>query len=271
MKELSFSEWLQESKINLTEITEATGIPRGALVSLREGWFRENSQRRQDQIQKLKEFAKNHPENPAILRFPIDETGKKMIEEINLRLKELYPDLTLSEIAGNIAKEIGWSKSRINEVLSFLSPPGKELQNALQEFCRGALPEKIEKVKEKGETAMDELLNKIEGLEKRVASLEESLKEKAEIKPTPILTEAKIRTEKIDALLFLLHEELRWFVEGSAESREILRQNIVLTNLGYLGTLLAALGNESDFKMWKAFTNLEFKKSENRTKGGRRE
>ena len=73
-----------------------------------------------------------------------------------------------------------------------------------------------------------------------------------------ILQEAQQKTEKIKHLLLFLEEELRWFRDGSKEIRDILRQELDPSDMGYISSLLAMLGDEDKFRRWLTLTTNRF-------------
>jgi len=72
------------------------------------------------------------------------------------------------------------------------------------------------------------------------------------------LQEAQRKTEKIKYLLLFLEEELRWFRDGSKESRDILRVELDLNDIGYISSFLTMLGDEDKFKRWLTLTTNRF-------------
>lgn len=79
--------------------------------------------------------------------------------------------------------------------------------------------------------------------------------------------EAKRRSERLKALLILLHEELVWFRDGTKELREVFRSELDPFDVGYLSSLLAMLSDESRFKRWLSATTNRFASFQR--KGGR--
>jgi len=73
-----------------------------------------------------------------------------------------------------------------------------------------------------------------------------------------ILQEAERRTEKVKYLLLFLEEELRWFRDGSKEARDMLRERLDLSDIGYISSLLSMLGDEDKFKRWLSLTTNRF-------------
>ena len=90
--------------------------------------------------------------------------------------------------------------------------------------------------------------------------------------PTPASkpeeAEAKRRTDRLKALLMLLHEELAWFRDGPEEVRVVFRSELDPFDVGYLSSLLAMLSDEDKFKRWLAATTNRFASFGGR--GGRR-
>jgi len=73
-----------------------------------------------------------------------------------------------------------------------------------------------------------------------------------------ILQEAQRRTEKVKHLLLFLEEELRWFRDGPKETRDILREELDLGDIGYISSLLTMLGDEEKFRRWLTLTTNRF-------------
>lgn len=74
----------------------------------------------------------------------------------------------------------------------------------------------------------------------------------------PILQEAQRRIEKMKHLLLFLEEELRWFRDGSKETRDIFRGKLDLGDIGYISSLLTMLGDEEKFRRWLTLTTNRF-------------
>lgn len=87
-------------------------------------------------------------------------------------------------------------------------------------------------------------------------------------KSPPRIPEARTRTERLRALLILLHEELAWFRDGPEEVRSIMRSDLDSFDLGYLSSLLAMLPDEGKFKRWLTVTTNRFGSFQR--KGGRK-
>lgn len=85
---------------------------------------------------------------------------------------------------------------------------------------------------------------------------------------SPELGEVQARTERLRAVLILLHEELAWFRDGPEEVRRVLRSDLDAFDLGYLSSLLAMLSDESKFRRWLAVTSNRFASFQR--KGGRK-
>lgn len=83
----------------------------------------------------------------------------------------------------------------------------------------------------------------------------------------PSIEEAGRRSERLKALLTLLHDELAWFRDGPEEIRAVFRSQLDPFDVGYLSSLLAMLSDESKFKRWLAVTTNRF--ASFRQKGGR--
>lgn len=84
----------------------------------------------------------------------------------------------------------------------------------------------------------------------------------------PPVGEAGRRSERLKALLILLHEELAWFRDGPEEIRGVFRSELDPFDVGYLSSLLTMLSDESKFKRWLAATTNRFTSFQR--KGGRR-
>lgn len=84
----------------------------------------------------------------------------------------------------------------------------------------------------------------------------------------PPVGEARRRSERLKALLILLHEELAWFRDGPEEIRGVFRSELDPFDVGYLSSLLTMLSDESKFKRWLAATTNRFASFQR--KGGRR-
>ena len=74
----------------------------------------------------------------------------------------------------------------------------------------------------------------------------------------PQVGEARRRSERLKALLILLHEELAWFRDGPEEIRGVFRSELDPFDVGYLSSLLTMLSDESRFKRWLAATTNRF-------------
>ncbi len=73
-----------------------------------------------------------------------------------------------------------------------------------------------------------------------------------------ILQEAQRKTNKVKYLLLFLEEEIRWFRDGSKEARDILREELDLSDIGYISSLLTMIGDEDKFKRWLTLTTNRF-------------
>ena len=62
------------------------------------------------------------------------------------------------------------------------------------------------------------------------------------------------KVEAVEHALYTLSDELEFFKQGSANSREILRQRLSGPDVGYVATLLKALFDEEKFQNWLAMT-----------------
>jgi len=52
--------------------------------------------------------------------------------------------------------------------------------------------------------------------------------------------------------------EEKWFRDGSKEARDILREELDLSDIGYISSLLTMLGDEDKFKRWLTLTTNRF-------------
>jgi len=77
-------------------------------------------------------------------------------------------------------------------------------------------------------------------------------------KSPPRVGETHTRTDRLKALLILLHEELAWFRDGPEEARAVLRSDLDPFDLGYLSSLLAMLSDEDKFRRWLGLTTNRF-------------
>ena len=68
------------------------------------------------------------------------------------------------------------------------------------------------------------------------------------------------KVEAVEAALYTLSDELEFFKQGSANSREILRQRLSGPDVGYVATLLKALFDEEKFQNWLAMTTHEIRR-----------
>lgn len=73
-----------------------------------------------------------------------------------------------------------------------------------------------------------------------------------------ILKDAQRRKEKIKYLLLFLEEEIRWFRDGSKETRDILRKELDFGDIGYISSFLTMVGDENKFKRWLTLTTNRF-------------
>lgn len=87
-------------------------------------------------------------------------------------------------------------------------------------------------------------------------------------KSPPRIAEARTRTDRLRALLILLHEELAWFRDGPEEVRSVLRFDLDSFDMGYLSSLLAMLPDEGKFRRWLTVTTNRFASFQR--KGGRK-
>ncbi len=70
--------------------------------------------------------------------------------------------------------------------------------------------------------------------------------------------EAQRRSGKIRFLLLLLEDELGWFRDGSTQTREVFREALDLSDIGYISSLLTMLGDESKFVRWLTLSTNRF-------------
>jgi len=68
------------------------------------------------------------------------------------------------------------------------------------------------------------------------------------------------KVEAVEDILYTLNDELEFFKQGSANSREILRQRLSGPDVGYVTTLLKALFDEEKFQNWLAMTTHEVRR-----------
>jgi len=68
------------------------------------------------------------------------------------------------------------------------------------------------------------------------------------------------KVEAVETALYTLSDELEFFKEGSANSREILRRRLSGPDVGYVATLLKALFDEEKFQNWLAMTTHEVRR-----------
>lgn len=79
-----------------------------------------------------------------------------------------------------------------------------------------------------------------------------------------LVKEAQRKTERIKYLLLLLEDELRWFRDSSEKAREIFRESLDLSDIGYISSLLTMLGEEEKFRRWLTLTTHRFNFFRNR-------
>lgn len=107
----------------------------------------------------------------------------------------------------------------------------------------------------------DQLAECLRGEQRPPRLVVERLAESLRI-PTPVSKpqegEAKQRTDRLKALLMLLHDELAWFRDGPEEVRGVFRCELDPFDVGYLSSLLAMLSDEDKFKRWLAATTNRF-------------
>ncbi len=70
----------------------------------------------------------------------------------------------------------------------------------------------------------------------------------------PQIAEAKHSAEKLKAILFLLKDELEFFKESTPEIREILKEYLPGSTIGYIASLLTALYDENQLEIFKNFS-----------------
>jgi len=66
------------------------------------------------------------------------------------------------------------------------------------------------------------------------------------------------RIEKVKFLLILLEDELEWFRDGPEEIRDVLREELDFTDIGYISSLMTMLSDENKFKRWLTLTTNRF-------------
>jgi len=67
-------------------------------------------------------------------------------------------------------------------------------------------------------------------------------------------TEAILSAEKVKSLLFLVEDELEYFMKSSKENRIILKELLPGPTVGYITSLLSALYDEDQLAIFKAFS-----------------
>jgi hypothetical protein len=152
------------------------------------------------------------------------------LKETNTRWQELW------------VKILEWWKTqhRYSTVKEFADEIGWDSQSLAAHLQNGQMPSRL----------VIEKIAKIIGLE--TTSLDS------------ILQEAEQKTEKIKYLLLLLEDELRWFRDGSGESRAVFRRSLDLNDVGYISSLLTMLGDEEKFRRWVTLTTNRFSFSKRR-------
>jgi len=146
------------------------------------------------------------------------------LKETNTRWQELW------------VKILEWWKTqhRYSTVKEFADEIGWDSQSLAAHLQNGQMPSRL----------VIEKIAKIIGLE--TTSLDS------------ILQEAEQKTEKIKYLLLLLEDELRWFRDGSGESRAVFRRSLDLVDVGYISSLLTMLSDEDKFRRWITLTTNRF-------------
>ena len=89
----------------------------------------------------------------------------------------------------------------------------------------------------------------------------DAIASKAGITRAPIgdvLATARDRATSVRYLLLLLEGQLRPFRDGSKAERDILRNELDFTDVGYISSLLNMLGEEDTFERWLALTGKRF-------------
>jgi transcriptional regulator with XRE-family HTH domain len=163
-------------------------------------------------------------------RFPSPDYMEKINHFLESEKKE-------DRYWGNIwMKILSWwqSQHRFSSIKKLAEEIGWEPQNLFLHFQNKQMPPKI-------------VVGKIAG----IAGLEISALDS-------IHNEARKRTEKIKMLLLLLEDELKWLRDNSPASREIFRQELDLSDVGYISSLLTMLGDEEKFKRWITLTTNRF-------------
>lgn len=65
----------------------------------------------------------------------------------------------------------------------------------------------------------------------------------------------KVLSQSINAMIFLIKDELDYFKDKPAEVREILKRHFNAEHAGYTISLFQALYNEDELEVWKMFDN----------------
>ena len=88
--------------------------------------------------------------------------------------------------------------------------------------------------------------------------------------PLDQVHEAERRTEKLKWGLLIVEDELRWFRQGSAESREVLRNLLDPFDAGYISSLLTMIQEEEAFQRWRRLTTNRFNAFKRRSGHGQK-
>ena len=160
------------------------------------------------------------------------EVDQDLIQRLKERKKEFNSIAALS-------RDSGISESTLRDWLNQGSAPSKSSLKLINNYLEGGQAKEYDKVES-------------------VVQEEESLRLYYNLKE-----EAEERTEKIKKLLVLTHYELAWLIDAPKEARQILRDNISLKDLAYLGSLLTMLADEAFFQRWKGFTTVAFNEFSN--------
>jgi len=130
---------------------------------------------------------------------------------------------------------------------------GLECFRPLKEKVAPQVEVRILKQPEKLEIPWDDVGEQLIEIGKAVAQLGKLLSRS----PT---SDVAGKVEAVENILYTLNHELEFFKQGSANSREILRQRLNGPDVGYVATLLKALFDEEKFQNWLAMTTHEVRR-----------
>lgn len=142
------------------------------------------------------------------------------------------PAQLLEELEG-FRREEGISKKDIARILDI---PYETFQKWFQKGGRRPAPRYLERIREYVESSGEKIAV-----------------------PSLLLKEADWKSKKIEFLLLLLEEELRWFKECREELRELLREELDFNDVGYITSLLTMLSDEERFQRWLALSSNRFR------------